>query len=321
MKSRVGVASWPHEGSGASGLIRRAERATDLARTQSARIMHYDPVQDPERERELEVELWRALAGKELLPHFQPIFELQRQKMVGVEALVRWKHPQRGLLGAMTFVGTAEVTGQIVYLDRMMLEQVVLQLEEWDAGGIDLWAAANVSARTLEDPSFLEWMRVLAMEHPLAKDRVVLEITESAAIRDPERSAELLRGLRALGFKAALDDFGMGHSSLAYLKRLPASHLKLDRSFVDGIGVDSGDVAILDLLVQLAKLFGLEVVAEGVERNEQLEWLQERGCDFAQGFLLARPMSASEVTVLASSPPPQLRPSVPPASDQPRGTV
>lgn len=299
VKCRVGVAAWPHDDDGAGSLIRRAERAVDRGRKMDVPVMVYDPSLDPERDRELELELWRALAGGEIVPYFQPVFELGKQRLVGVEALARWNHPKRGIVGPTSFIETAESTGQILHLDRFMLERVVHQLELWHEAGIELWVAVNVSARTFDDGTFLDWMRELVRTHPVARSRVVLEITESAAMRDPERSALLLADLRELGFRVALDDFGVGHSSLAYLKRLPASHLKLDRSFVSGIGQSSGDVALLDFLVQLAEFFDLEVVAEGIEREEQLLWLQDRGCRLAQGFLLARPMPAAELTALA----------------------
>lgn len=292
---RVGVATWPHDGAGVRTLYARADRAAARARRSVDRVALYDAALDGELDRGVEVELWRAIEQGEIVPWYQPVCDLGTGAMVGVEALARWQHKERGLLGPATFVELAELTGQIVQIDRLMLQQVARQLDAWADDGVELWAAANVSARTLDDPTFLPFVRGLVEERPGIRGRLVLEITESAAMRAPERAAALLHEVRELGVRTALDDFGVGHSSLVYLKRLPADHLKLDRMFIAGIGASDQDEALLELLLHLARQFGMHVIAEGIETPAQLRWLTDRGCQFAQGFLFARPAPASEV--------------------------
>ncbi|MFO0552187.1 MAG: bifunctional diguanylate cyclase/phosphodiesterase [Polyangiaceae bacterium] len=298
LSCRVGVAIWPANTAREPSLFARADRAVAMARKQARRVALYDPSADAELDQAVEAELWQAIARGEIICHYQPVCELASNGMVGVEALVRWQHPTRGLVSPAGFVELAERTGQIVQIDRIVLSRVAAQLEAWLQSGNDLWVAANVSAHTLGDPSFIDSVREVLERHPTIRGRLVLEVTESAAMQDPERAIALLKEIRELGVRTALDDFGVGHSSLVYLKRLPADHLKLDRMFVSGIGVSDRDEALLELLLHLAKQFGMGVIAEGVETKEQLRWLTDRGCGFVQGFLFARPSAPSELELL-----------------------
>jgi diguanylate cyclase (GGDEF)-like protein/PAS domain S-box-containing protein len=258
---------------------------------------------------QIETALRRAVARRQLQLHYQPVIELAHQRMVGTEALVRWKHPSRGLLYPGTFITVAEDTGLIVPLGAWILDQSCAQTEAWRnlpapptssalAAGPDpddLFVAVNLSARQLSDASLIDDIASVLAATRLDPRRLHLEITESVLMHDVDASKEVLDRLKVLGVRIAIDDFGTGYSSFSYLRRFPVDILKIDQSFVAGLETDAEADAIVHAIVDLGHTLGLEVVAEGVETEGQLGRLREMGCDFAQGYLLSRPVPPARI--------------------------
>jgi diguanylate cyclase (GGDEF)-like protein/PAS domain S-box-containing protein len=237
--------------------------------------------------------LHRALERHELRVHYQPEIDLRSGDIVGVEALLRWEHPQRGLLGPDEFIRVTEETGLIVPIGRWVLEQACRQLQRWQAeypvAADELFVSVNLSARQLGRRALIGEVARVLDDTGLDPARVHFEITESVLMDDVDRSSEQLHQLHDLGVCLIVDDFGTGYSSLSYLSRFPVDLLKVDRSFVRGLGLDPADTAIVRAVITLAHNLGLRAVGEGVERNEHLDALRSLGCDLAQGFLLGRP--------------------------------
>ena len=238
-------------------------------------------------------DLRRALDRDELRLHYQPIIRLEDGRVTGFEALIRWEHSERGLVGPGEFVGLAEETGLIVPIGAWVLETACEQLVWWHEQGADLSMSVNLAARQLAEPALPDEVAHVLATTGVRPDRVWLELTESALMHDAESTIASLRALRDLGVQLAVDDFGTGYSSMAYLKRFPVSSLKIDRAFVDGLGRESEDSAICAAVVGLAHSLGMRAVGEGVETSEQLEELRSLGCEYGQGFLFGRPQDAS----------------------------
>ncbi len=242
-------------------------------------------------------DLHRALERDELVVHYQPITNLRNGRVVGFEALLRWNHPERGLVPPSEFIPLAEDTGLIVPIGVWMLEAALRQLGHWQAvrdangGRGKLAMNVNVSPRQLADPILPRTLARVLHETGVDPNSVCLELTENALMQE-ESSADALAALRRLGVHISIDDFGTGYSSLAYLKRFPVTALKIDRTFVNGLGTDIEDTSIVEAIVTLAHALGLSAVAEGLETPTQLEKLRALGCDYAQGFLLGRPQPA-----------------------------
>jgi diguanylate cyclase (GGDEF)-like protein len=249
----------------------------------------------------IEAELRRAIAGGELRLHFQPYWSLPDRRLAGVEALVRWQHPERGLLGPGEFVPVAESSGLVVALGTWVLREACRQLAAWQRehpAAADLKLRVNLSARQVTRPGLLETVAAALREHDIEPTAVGLEITEGLLLQDSPGVAATLRGLKELGVALVLDDFGTGYSSLSYLRRFPIDQLKIDRSFIAGLEEHESDRAIVRAIVGMAEALGLTVVPEGVETDDQLDALVDMGCGFAQGFLLARPLEAAAVEEL-----------------------
>ena len=264
----------------------------------------FDPALRERLMERLEIEhgLRSALQRGELLLHYQPQYDMTSKRVVAVEALVRWQHPERGLLEPTQFIGVAERSGLIVPLGRWVLEEACRQAAEWSrAGASELQLAVNVSVRQLEQLDF-----VATVEHALnasgfPADRLCLEVTESALMSGAETTSALT-AVKHLGVKIAIDDFGVGFSSLAQLRDLlPLHQLKIDRSFISRLPDDPQSRAIVAAVVIMATTLGLEAVAEGVEESEQLTQLSMLGCGLSQGFLLARPQPAEAIPALLAS--------------------
>jgi diguanylate cyclase len=257
-------------------------------------------------------ELRRALDNDEFRVVYQPIMDLRRRRVIGVEALVRWHHPTRGLVSPAEFIPAAERTGLIVPLGRFVLRETCRQTAAWLAEfGPDALqkAGPNVSAMQLHDPDFVADVVAALADSGLPSDRLVLELTESAVLRGQQVS-RTLHALDRMGIKLALDDFGTGESSLSLLRAFPAAIVKLDKSFVDGIEIEDGDAAATDArravaraVIQLARALGLDTVAEGIENEGQIRVLQELGYTLGQGFLLARPMTPGDMSALLARQP------------------
>jgi EAL domain-containing protein (putative c-di-GMP-specific phosphodiesterase class I) len=241
--------------------------------------------------------LRRGLDNGELLLHYQPKVDLRSGRVKGVEALIRWQHPERGMVPPDQFVPIAEHTGLIRPLTQYVLEMAAQQCSAWRRGGFELTVACNLSARTLHDRALPEQIAAILERWSLPPDALELEITESAIMSDPVRAMAVANRLNELGVGLVIDDFGTGYSSLEYLKQLPVSEMKIDKSFVLDMDANESDSAIVRSTIGLAHNLGLKVVAEGVETAEVMNRLSTLGCDLAQGYYFGRPMPAGELSV------------------------
>ncbi|WP_432484954.1 putative bifunctional diguanylate cyclase/phosphodiesterase [Kineococcus esterisolvens] len=248
-------------------------------------------------------ELRRGIAAGELRLHYQPRVRLHDERTTGVEALVRWQHPVRGLLPPSEFIDLAEESGLVRELGAQVLDTAVQQAARWarDPQHATVEVAVNLSTRQLADPGLVDAVTAALTRHGLDPHLLVLEVTETALMTDPEAAEAALVALKGLGIGIAVDDFGTGYASLTYLQRFPVDELKIDRSFVSGLGVNDGDAAIVRTCVQLAHAVGIRAVAEGVETREQLDALVEMGCDFVQGYFFSRPLQPDALQEWARS--------------------
>jgi diguanylate cyclase (GGDEF)-like protein/PAS domain S-box-containing protein len=297
LSASLGVAV-SDSGDTAEGLLRDADAAMYTAKERGrGRVELFDADARGRAASRLAAEaaMRRAVDREEFTVLYQPIVSVTDERVVGAEALVRWDPPGEERVSPTEFIPLAEETGLIVPLGQWVLEQVCDQLRRWHDAGLDPGTlAVNLSARQLSAGSFASSASLAMRRNRLTPGTLSFEITESVLMEDVEFSIESLVGLKALGVRLAVDDFGTGYSSLAYLKRLPLDSLKIDRAFVDGLGTDPNDSAIVAAVVAMAGALGLSVVAEGVETVRQLEELRRLGCDRAQGFLFAKPLAATE---------------------------
>ena len=247
----------------------------------------------------LEGELKRAVERKQWLVYYQPIVSLGDHRPVGAEALVRWNHPQAGIVLPKNFIHVAEETGLILPIGEYVLRTACLQAKAWrEAGNPDFWVSVNVSGRQFQDINFINRVAQILHETGLPGSGLQLEITESVAIRDMEYTIMLLERFDALGIKISLDDFGTGYSSLSYLKKFSLKVLKIDRSFINDIQFNGKSESLITGIIAMAQSLGMQVIAEGVEKEEQLDFLRAQQCDNVQGFLLGRPTTGTELTRL-----------------------
>ena len=302
----IGISLFPSDGDSVEQLMRNADSALARAKSSGRQTFSFysqDMTALAQQRVRLEAELRLALEQGELRVHYQPIHRLDDQRMLGAEALVRWQHPQRGLVPPGEFIPVAEDSGLIGAIDAWVLEQACTQMRRWQAQGLQLeFIAVNVSSRLFSRGELdLRVERVLR-ETGLDPAQLELEVTESAVMDDPVRAEELLNQLHHLGVRLAIDDFGTGYSSLARLKRLPVHKLKLDQSFVRGLPQDSADAAIACAVVTLGQSLGLRVLAEGIETEEQAAYLRQIGCNYGQGYWFGRPQPAEKLLEQAGTP-------------------
>ncbi len=279
-------------------LLRRADVAMYVAKQWNSGYAFYDAEEhdfDPAR-LTLVGELRRALNDHELVLYYQPKAELRTGQVLSVEALIRWLHPERGLVPPDEFIPIAQQTGLIKPLTLYVLDEALRQGREWARRGWELSVAVNVSMRNLIDLEFPDDVSRLLAKWDADPSQLELEITESTIVADPFRSKLVLDRLSALGVRLSIDDFGTGYTSLAYLKQLPVDGIKIDRGFVMNMVEDEDDDAIVRSTIDLGRNLGLEVVAEGVENDEIMSRLKALGCDFAQGYHLSRPIPADQLS-------------------------
>jgi EAL domain-containing protein (putative c-di-GMP-specific phosphodiesterase class I) len=295
----IGIALTPEQGFDVTTLLRCADVAMYVAKRSQSGHAEYSSKIDQHSPYKLALmsELRQAIADDGLLIHYQPKVSFSTGRMEGVEALVRWPHPVQGLILPKDFIPLAERTGLIGPLTRWVLERAVRQCQDWEQDGLHLNVAVNLSTHTLYDPKLLATVTNLLHLYEVAPSQLTLEITESMLMEEPERAQVVLADLRTLGVSIAIDDFGTGYSSLAYLKRLPIDEVKIDKAFVHGLGIDAdpADAAIVRAVVAMARPLQCEVVAEGVESAEAWTFLQELGCDLAQGYYCSRPLPTAEL--------------------------
>jgi diguanylate cyclase (GGDEF)-like protein/PAS domain S-box-containing protein len=297
----IGIATYPEHGLNAETLTQHADIAMYAAKSGNGRQAIYDPSRDQNSRERLALigELPDAIAAGQLILHYQPKFDLQSGTIAGAEALARWMHPTRGLLPPGKWLALAEGAGLMSALTSKLLDDAISQCAQWRAQGIDIPVAVNLAAANVVDIGLPSTVRSLLEGSQLPPSSLQLEITETIASTDPTTVAETLRGLRAVGIRLSLDDFGTGSSSLSFLRRLPVQELKIDRSFIQDICTDNSANAIIRTIIELAHTLGMTTVGEGIETKAACELLTANGCDQGQGFLLARPMPAEQLTTLA----------------------
>ncbi|MEV4463424.1 bifunctional diguanylate cyclase/phosphodiesterase [Micromonospora echinofusca] len=288
----VGVAVHPDHGSDAASLLQRVDLAATAAKSVPGSVQLFSPALESRSLRRLGLagDLRRALDDGELEVYFQPKVTLRDRRLVGVECLARWEHPAHGTVAPEDFVAVAEHTGQLGRFTELVLREGLRRSRDWTHAGQPLAVAVNLSARTLTDQHFPARVKELLDEYGVPPQLLTLEIKEAGVLDGTDRPIPTLRRLRDLGVRLSVDDFGTGDSSLAHLRRLPVHEVKVDRSFVQGMATDPGDLAIVNAVVTLSQQFGLAVVAEGVESELTLELLQDIGCEIGQGFLFSRPL-------------------------------
>ena len=296
IEASVGLATAPEHGSRVDELIRCAGLALEQARREKRAVGLYQATLSPVPRDQVSLlgELRRAVEHDELRLAFQPKLALSDQCLAGAEVLLRWQHPSRGLLGPAAFIPFAEQTGFVRHLTRWALDAAAAQAAAWCRAGVALPLAVNISAEDVSDPHLDQRVAATLSRHQLPAGLLTLEVTESGFIGDPERALRMLESLASLGVRLSIDDFGTGYSSLSYLARMPVNEVKIDRSFVQGMETDEGFAAIVRAAIDMAHSLGLKVVAEGIESERAADRLRAMHCDFAQGFLYARPMLAEE---------------------------
>ncbi|MFF3841090.1 putative bifunctional diguanylate cyclase/phosphodiesterase [Streptomyces sp. NPDC001930] len=297
LEASAGVAVFPDHALDAEGLLRRADVAMYQAKRDRTGVEVYESKRDSNTPDRLGLlgDLRRALDAGEVELHYQPKVRFDGQ-VAGLEALVRWVHPERGKVPPDEFIAIAESSGLMPHLTEYVLETALAQVARWRAQGLNVPVAVNVSPRDVHTPGFAGAVAARLARHGVPAGALQLEITEHVLLEDPQRAADTLNGLTGHGVKMSLDDFGTGYSSLVHLRRLPVSELKIDRSFVARLAVDTEDAEIVRCTVDLAHSLGLLVVAEGVEDDETWERLRDLGCDAVQGWLVAAAMPPGEAT-------------------------
>jgi diguanylate cyclase (GGDEF)-like protein len=294
----IGVAVYPSEGTPADSLIEHADiamyRAKKLGRNN---FQFYTPAMNEESQERVRIEgaLRTALERNEFVLHYQPQVDLASGRIVGMEALIRWQHPELGMVPPSRFIGVAEETGLIVPIGAWVMRAACAQNKAWqDAGLGRLRVAVNLSARQFGAADLLERIEQALQDSALDPGCLEIELTESLFMSDVTPAVDLLHRMKALGVQLSIDDFGTGYSSLSYLSRFPIDTLKIDRSFVADITHDANDAAIVTSIIALAHNLKLAVIAEGVENVEQLDYLRRHGCDEIQGYYFSRPLPAEQ---------------------------
>jgi EAL domain-containing protein (putative c-di-GMP-specific phosphodiesterase class I) len=255
-------------------------------------------MQEQVKERvELEQDLRQAIERDEFMLYYQPIVDAKSGTLTSVESLLRWKHPKKGMISPDIFIPLAEEGGMIIPIGNFVIEEACRQLREWRDDGFDFTVSVNISYRQMSK-EFSPWVvSSILKEHGVRGEWITLEITEGLLMDDSPEVMEWLNGFKNLGVRLSIDDFGTGYSSLSYIKRFPVDVLKIDRSFVSGLPDDAGDASLVDAILAMAQSLGLQVVAEGVETEQQSRFLQNLGCDRLQGFYYGKPMPAHELKV------------------------
>ncbi|SER76624.1 putative bifunctional diguanylate cyclase/phosphodiesterase [Actinokineospora terrae] len=278
-------------------LLQRADVALRAARSSGDTVKAYLPTMGQIflRRFQLVTQFRQALETGQVKVHYQPKVALPSRQVLGVEALVRWRHPEFGRLDPDEFVPAVEAAGLVDALTTFVMDQALIRVRKWMDRGLRIAAAVNLSVRSLDDPSFPDRVAEALDRHGVPPELLTLELTESGVMADPQRALPVLRRLHTLGVVLAVDDFGTGYSSLAYLRQLPVDEVKIDKSFVLGMGTDLGDLAVVRSIVELGHSLGLTVVAEGVEDDAARDQLAGMGCDVAQGYLISRPLSESRL--------------------------
>jgi diguanylate cyclase (GGDEF)-like protein/PAS domain S-box-containing protein len=297
-QASIGVATYQDPSDNAEEILKRADTAMYRAKAEGRNtVRFFDPAMQAALEQriKLEAEMRHALPGHELQLYYQPQVDASG-KVLSAEALIRWQHPQRGLVSPLQFIGLAEESGLILPIGAWVLETACAQLKEWEKHPVsrDLKLAVNVSARQFRQDDFVAMTKHIVEQSGIDPSRLKLELTESIVIHNVADTIEKMHQLKSLGLTFSMDDFGTGYSSLAYLKRLPLDQLKIDQSFVRDISADPNDAAIVQTIITMGNTLGMNVIAEGVETQAQLDFLRQHGCKTYQGYLFSRPVPLAE---------------------------
>jgi diguanylate cyclase (GGDEF)-like protein len=304
----IGLAVFPADGEDVETLLRNADAAMYHAKESGRNnYQFFTPDMNIRATERLSMErsLRRALERGELRLHYQPQYEVATGRIVGMEALIRWEHPEQGLVSPGRFMPFAEESGLILPIGEWVLQEACRQNRAWQESGLaPVRVAVNISALQFRQAGFAATVRAALERSGLHARYLELEVTESVIMHDAERVTASLEELKQMGLELAIDDFGTGYSSLSYLKRFPIDRLKIDQSFVRDITTDRDDAAITSAIIALTRNLGLKTIAEGVETRAQLEFLRAHGCNEVQGFLLSRPVAAAECAALLAAQPP-----------------
>ena len=299
VSASIGISSYPQDGSDVDTLLKNADAAMYRAKEQGRNTYQVFSAEINAEALETLVMtngLRSALERQEFVLHYQPVVELDSGTIAGVEALVRWQHSEYGLVSPARFIPLAEKTGLIIPIGEWVLKNACAQAKAWQERGLrPLRMAVNLSASQFRQPNLVERITAILAETGLDARWLEIELTESAVMQDPDRVIRVLSELREMGITIALDDFGTGYSSLNYLTRFPIDYLKVDQSFVQGVSEDSSNRAIIIAIIAMAKSLALTVIAEGVERDEQLAFLRDHGCEEGQGYLFSKPLPAADL--------------------------
>ncbi len=297
VSTSIGISMYPNDGADIGTLLKNADIAMYRAKERGDCYEFYERKMEADVARRLGIEsdLRGAVERGEMMVYYQPQENLETGELIGMEALVRWEHPKRGMMNPLEFIGLAEETGQILELGQWVMKTACAQLKSWlDKGCPPIRMAVNLASRQLENGSIVEQVGATLIETGLPSQYLELEITESTIMANAEEVIVTLDRLKTMGVQLAVDDFGTGYSSLNYLKRFPIDLLKIDRAFVSDITSDKVDADIVTTIITLAHSLGVKVIAEGVETKQQKEYLKEEGCDYIQGYFLGKPMPAEE---------------------------
>jgi diguanylate cyclase (GGDEF)-like protein/PAS domain S-box-containing protein len=299
INASIGISLFPSDALSAEQLLRNADSALFKAKSsgRNGYALYTEELTAHAQQRvEIAFELRRALEQQELRVYYQPVHDLHSSRLIGVEALVRWQHPQRGLVSPAEFIPIAERTGLIADIDAWVMQQACRQMCQWQQSGLVLsFVAVNVSSRLFARRELYQQVAQVLHDTGLDPGYLELEVTESAVMDDPEVALEQMHRLRELGVRLAIDDFGTGYSSLLRLKRLPVQKLKIDQGFVAGLPWDEDDAAIVRVIIALARSMGMQVHAEGIEQAEQAAFLLEQTCDLGQGYWFGRPVPVQDI--------------------------
>lgn len=299
----IGIAVYPEHGQDVEALMRYADIAMYVAKRNKLGFDVYNEEEDKHSISRLSMtrDFREAMLNDKLTVDFQPIYDISSNKIIAVEALSRWHHPEHGNVSPDKFIPLAEQTGLINNLTYWVLDKSIAQLSKWDKFGSELLVAVNLSVFSFKDPKFINQVHSILKKYNFPGDKLKLEITESAMMENPLKAIEMLTDLGSMGIKLSIDDFGTGFSSMTYLKQLPVDELKIDKSFVIGLDKDKSNDAIVRSTIDLAHNLGLKVVAEGIETKTVNDLLHKYKCDMAQGFYLSRPMTAEQLEQLLKS--------------------
>ncbi|CAN8142434.1 diguanylate cyclase [uncultured Thiomicrorhabdus sp.] len=292
----AGISTYPQDDLNAEELLNNANIARAKAKAEGGNqflFFHSEMNQTAQESIQMENELRSAIKLRQIEVYYQPQVDAQTLEPIGSEALVRWNHPKLGLVSPATFIPLAESTGMITEIGAFVMQQAVKQTNHWYQQGYQLRIGINLSGRQFTQSDLMQDVQQVLGDNDLPSELIDLEITESLAMSDAENTAQILKGLKAMGVSISIDDFGTGYSSLAYLHSFPIDTIKIDRYFVQNLNTQAGQ-AIANTIIAMAKSLNLEVIAEGIELDEQLKYLQSKNCDILQGFKFGKPMSAKE---------------------------